>query len=162
MAYTLIAHTYGIGPPPAISGSINTTGADFIIIAIADSYWGSTALTDSKSNTWIPLTSYSAADKSRIWLYYCLNPIIGAGHTFTATATGTSYPSLYVQAWSGANLISAYDTINGANSGGATTLAPGSITPAENNELIITALCSESLSGPYSVDSGFTITDQAT
>ncbi len=97
MAFTPLTHTFGVpltSHGVATSGVISTVGANLIVIAIADSFWGSHVLSDSKSNTWVPLTAYSNTDKSRIWLYYCVNPVTDGSHTFLATPTGDCYPSL--------------------------------------------------------------------
>ena len=67
---------------------------------------------------------------------------------------------MYVAAFSGAAAASALDQQNGAV-GTGTSLATGSVTPSEDNELVVSGVSiADGSSGTYAVDSGLTITDQ--
>ena len=120
MAFSLVANT-AKGTADTVSvttDAIDTTGADLIVINTATFITSDrgVAVTDSKGNTWTPLTQYDGSD-STTRLYYSLNPTVGTGHTFTATSTGTVavvYPSIQVSAWSGAHDTASYDVENGA------------------------------------------------
>lgn len=162
MTYALLSggngHTFfggasGGGTTPAI----DTTGADLIVLGIVSSA-GFAAPTDNKGNTWTPRTSQSSSQQ-RVQLYYCHNPTVGAGHTFTSTG---SFEGIYVEAFSG-SAASPYDQESGATSGagGLHTIQPGSITPAEDNELFVVMCGNESAIGfTQTIDQSFTITDQ--
>ncbi len=113
------------------SPGVDTTTAKLIVLGVSHDYVGSDYTpTDSKSNTWTPLTARSNFTANRLRLWYCVNPTTDAAHTFSLTATGHK-PSIAVQAFSVA--AGGFD----AETGAAST-QPGSITPAENWEVLIT------------------------
>jgi hypothetical protein len=161
MSISLVAH--------AVAGSsdnndvttpgINTTGANFLVIAVGSFATGAVPIvSDSKSNSWTQLTNYQSGN-IRITMFWSSPTTVGAAHTFTANGTSI-FPSICVAAFSGAT-ASPFDTQTGNNGGSSiTSIQPGSLTPAGSNELIITALGQELSAGTFSVDSGFTITDQ--
>lgn len=148
---TLVANGVSSG---ATSSSYNTTGANLIVVSVS-SQAGAQTLSDSKGNTWIPLTSQ--ASTSQLQLYYCISPTVGTGHTFTVA--GNTLVSIAVQAWN-TSPVRVFDTSTGAANGGATSLHPGSITPPANYCLLVTGCVYYQVSGTVSIDSGFTISDQ--
>lgn len=128
---------------------------------------GTVTFNDSMSNTWVPLTQQNpggVGNQSTSRIYYVVNPIVGSGHTVTATATGYVGGG-YFLAFSGADISSPFDQENGvADFANATSKQPGSVTPTTDNQLVITGLCTikdaGGSSGTYSIDSGFAIIDQ--
>jgi len=159
MAYSLIAHTAsGTNSSGTTSSGVDTTGADLIVVAAAY-YNGSAAptLTDSRGNTWTGLTEVAAAGGSYLGslrFFYCQAPSVGAGHTFTLSGA-SSYAALAVAAFSG-SAASPADQQGG--SGGTAT--PGSITPSEANELVLTAVTDSSPGGiATAVSGGFAVLD---
>lgn len=144
------------------TGTVNTTGADLLVVAVASYGVSSTpTVSDNKSNTWTPLTSYSttSGNAERLTLFYAKNATCGTGHTFSASeSSGTPYPAISMAAFSGSDLTSPADQQTGTSTEGANTVSPGSITPSVNGELVVSGLCLGSIpsSGP-SVGSGFTI-----
>jgi hypothetical protein len=166
MAYALIANT-GAGCAAGAfttvtTPAINTFGADLIVAAV--SYFpngaGSVALTDSKGNTLQTLTLRQSTN-GRCRIYYLQNPIVGSGHTFQFShPTLNIFPSITVSAWSG-SAVSPFDQENGAGSGSSgSTISPGSVTPTQDNELVIAALEHDAnSSGAVSINGGFTITN---
>ena len=157
LAYALIANTIAGGSASGVTTSgIDTSGADFIVVNVAwDAGAATPSITDSNSNSWTILNIYTAAThKSAMW--YKQAPTVGAAHTFTASGTNV-YPSMGVLAFSG-SVASPFDQQNGANDS-STTLATGSITPTENNELIVTGFGIFNPGTPVSIDSGFTLVD---
>src|SRR5215472_13389017 len=158
MAWSLLAHT-GQGSTNQstfTTSAIDTTGADLLVVQVVDSNHGTT-LSDNKGNTWVSAAGPTTTNGPDAQLYYATNPIVGTGHTFTATVTSQS-PALLVQAWSGSG-SSPLDQTNFANGLFVSTLQPGSVTPGQNGELIVTGQCSGSTSGSSSVNLGFTISD---
>lgn len=132
------------------TGAIDTTGATLLIFAAGSSKPAGSVFSDSKGNAWTTLANWGGNAGSYAQIAYCLSPTVGTGHTFTI---GTSnYPGVVVAAFSG---------VTGARdlSLGASGVQPGSGTPAQNNELIVTALCFTG-SG-LAVNQGFTIVDVA-
>lgn len=159
MSIALVANTSGSGLNGFTTGAIDTTGATLLVRCAAYDGPATVTASDSKSNTWTGLTVRTsgggAFHKLRIW--YVANPTVGTGHTFTFGGTSSAMAGC-VSAWSGAKVTSPFDQQNGAGVS-STSAAPGSITPSEDNELII-AGCSFEGSRTLSIDGGFTITNQ--
>jgi hypothetical protein len=136
------------------SSAINTTGANLIVIHVGH-YNAIATPSDSKSNTWTSLTAVGNSPV-RSNLFYCLNPTVGSGHTFTINSI---FASVEVSAWSGAKTSSVFDQENGAADTDE-VFSPGSVTPSENNELVIVGGCVYAADGvTLSVDGGFTVSD---
>lgn len=162
MAYSSpIANTIKIGNSgtTTTTDAIDTTGADFIVVAIGyDNSQPKPTITDSKGNSWSARTAYlSGGSVVNVCLFYCRPSSVGSGHTFTSTAAGGMYGPVAALAFSG-SVASPYDQESGTGNT-ATSIQPGSITPSEDNCLLITALAYES-SDTTSIDSGFTISNQ--
>lgn len=98
---TLVAQASAVSSngTTATSAGVDTTGATFLVVAVSF-YNGTAALADSKGNTWTPIT-LSQIDSffdSSTQLFYCADPVVGAGHTITVTAT---FPTGQLLAFSG-------------------------------------------------------------
>ena len=163
MAIALVTHTAVAGNPSgATTGSINTTGANLIVFCIASYISSTLSISDSKGNTWSTLTRYwnAATENVSILIAYCYGPSVGSGHTFSVSG-GSSYASIAVAAFSGAP-ASPLDQQNGSDaSGSSSTVQPGSITPTQNNELIVSAVGIDGNGNTPTVDSSISITDTA-
>ena len=128
MAIGVVASTGKAGTQNGVtSNAIDTTGANLIVLAV--SYYGGLGNTliagevsDSKGNTWTALTNRGSNNAGNVRLFYCSNPTVGSGHTFTASDSGGggTYPSLFAIALSGAKTSSPFDLENGSN-----TTSPG-------------------------------------
>ncbi len=162
-AITLIAHTIVSGASTSTSNpAIVTTGANFLIIHLS---WAANAITisDSKMNSWTALTQ-SPANNGASRLFYAENATVGTGHTFTFTGTNV-FASMDIAAYAGVKLSSSFEQeCNNTGNIAATNInacSIGSITPSVVNMLIVTGFHVEVDLGPYTIDTGFTITDQA-
>lgn len=155
----LVAHTAftGTGSGGGTTSGIDTTGANFIVIALATFYLANTPPTDSNGNTYLALSAQPPGGSGAIsQLWYCASPTVGAGHTFTTPGAG--YPGLAVAAFSGVN-ASPFDNETGASGASISSLATGSLTPSQNNSLVISAMAAlGGSSGPY-LNNAMTITD---
>lgn len=159
MAYALVTDVEAIpGASGGTTGAVDTTGASLLIIHVA-SFAAVDSVSDSKGNTWTPLTSHGGANSRHTRFWYAANPTVGSGHTFTVSGT-LIFPHIAVAAFSGAATTSPFDQENGATSADATTLATGSVTPGEDNELLVSGCCGAMTSSP-TINSGFTVTDDA-
>lgn len=164
MSWSLVTSTFKSGYASAVTTSaLDTTGADLIVVQSFAGYANSTppVITDSKGNTWTKLTPQNDAVPCCMVFYYCSNPTVGAGHTFTGTCTGNQNQNIAVQAWSG-SAASPFDVQNGlANGGyvGSSTIQAGSITPSVNGELIVAGCGSYNYdqSGSATINDGFTV-----
>jgi hypothetical protein len=164
-AYVLIdkvavGNPVALGEPPQATAAINTTGANFIICIqthfASEGTYGGTP-TDSKGNTYIPLTNNEQSDVT-IRGYIAISPTVGAGHTFS---TGAFYASIICSAWSGAHASAPTDQqradANTPFSDNLRDLATGSITPTQDAELIIAGCGIYDLAGASAtINGGFT------
>ena len=167
--FSLVAHKSAGSPDGnnVTSPSINTSGADLLVVAVNyyDGNGGTYTLSDSASNTWgSPAVShsYTAGAHGIQEVYFIHSPTTSATHTFTVIASGgLIFPSIAVQAWSG-SVSSPSDQTNGAGDGTVTLMSfqPGSITPVQNNELIaVFLLNSAPQSATPTINSGFNVAD---
>ena len=159
MSYSVISHvgTGGSGGNTVTSNSINTTGADLIVLYVA--WYGTsggvmdaTKISDSKSNTYTARPNHGFTAQGNARIFYCHSPTVGTGHTFTATDNNT-FPAIFALALSGSTSVP-FDVDNGS-----LTNVPGSITPTANNEIVITGVYDLNTSSPATIDSGMTISD---
>lgn len=156
---TLISSTAGNtgGPNTVTTTGIDTTGANLLVVGLALDDAASATVSDSKGNTWTQLISYTQGNV-RVRLYYSIPASVGTAHAFTVTGSSI-FASIYVQAFSGVSAVGAVDKQSGSN-GFVAALQPGSITPGQNNELIVTLLGINAAGAPMSIDSGFTETNE--
>jgi hypothetical protein len=160
----LIAHgaaTAGGGLNTAIVSAIDTTGATLLVAGVAYYTTGVPTLTDSKGNTWTQLTVYTGTSVN-ISIYYCANPVVGSGHTFQSTGSN-SFTSVTVSAWS-LTANAAADGGIGAGQAVALTVAPGNLTPSEDNCLLVSVMAyfDQPAARTATVSAGWTLTDVIT
>jgi len=134
----------------ATSDPFDSTGADFLVVHVGHTSSSPGTISDSKSNTWTQLTTYSSDST----IFYVVNPIVGASHTITVT--GGSFPRFTFIAFSGAATSSVFDKEDG---GASTTVGP--ITPTNDGSLIIAAIASSTGGTSPTVDSPFTLQEHA-
>jgi hypothetical protein len=172
ISFNFIASTSGRSSDThsAMSLAIDTTGADLLIAAIADYAFSSgSVVTDNYGNTWStsPPTKYQniSSTLEEVQLWFCSPSAVGPFHVFTATEVDAGFPSqpsIAVAAFRSSN-ASPFDVENGnylVSSG--TTIQPGSITPSQDRELVVTALASDGAITSPSIGSGFTIVENQT
>lgn len=134
--------------------AIDTTGASLIVVGVHWFDFGEApSLTDSASNSWTGLNTGGAASSPQTKIYYKAAPTTSASHTFTASSTGGSYPTLTVLVLSG-TASSPFDQ-QSTGSATSTTVQPGSVTPTEDNEIVI-VIYSNNQTGGMTVNGGFT------
>lgn len=154
--------------PTGVTGAttstpLNTTGANLLIFGCASKLLPT--VSDSKSNTWTPLTSQNAGTghESRCQLHYVTNPTVGTNHDFSWAYAGYGSTTGFVLAFSGADTSSPFDQQNGSfDNTEASSIAPGSITPTQDNEVVIAlaTFTDDFTSGSGSINGGFTIAHQ--
>ena len=160
MAYSLINQVSGGNNLGITTSAIDTTGADLIVIAYCIQGSGTLSISDNKSNTYtLAEDPNPGAGVDNCVIYYCQGPTVGAGHTFSAS--GVNFACMHVAAYAG-SVTTPLDQKNGlANGSGGTSIQPGSVTPATNNQLVVTGVESASFGGTASINGGFTITTQS-
>lgn len=150
MAWSLIASGSN---PTGTSVTLTTTGADLFVAILSGGNGNSFSISDSLSNTWT-LAKEGTSARSDCLIYYIHAPTTGAGQTFSA---GADYAGgIIVYAYSG-SAATPLDQVNTNNTSSSTTAQPGSITPGQNNELLVFAVSLDDPSTPTTptVDSGF-------
>jgi hypothetical protein len=160
MAWASVATQSGaLGSGGGTSASFDSTGADFIVLAVPTD--GGVTLvgsdiSDNKSNTsWQVLTTYlTASNVARIHIIYHASPAVGTGHTVTVTKS-SSFCSIAIGAFSGGH-ASPYDQTDGGADFGTSIAPPIGITPPGNGYLLITALTSGGDPGTVTLPSGYT------
>lgn len=131
-----IAAQSGDGDTVTTAG-VDTSGANLIVVYVAYAQGTTPAISDNQGNTlnYVALTERVAAASFNGRLYYVMNPTVGAGHTFTATAS-SSFPSIFALAFSG---VTAFDQESGAGGSGG-SVQPGSLTPPSDGALFVCGL----------------------
>jgi hypothetical protein len=158
--------THGFAPGSGGgSGAVDTSGANFIAVWFSGGS-GARTLSDSKGNTWIPLTEYNVFFGTRVgrW-YYAYNlsgGLVGASHTFGVTGSGTA-PTLMVLWYSG--VLATADPFDTGNESGNSNnsqidIQAGAVTPSEDGCLVLSGLFTDAQRTP-TIDSGF-VKEQAT
>jgi hypothetical protein len=137
------------------TSAIDTTGANLLVLLLGE-YASGTTPSDSKSNNWTALNTYTGGvTLSRLW--YVKNPTVGSGHTFTG-GKSTNYPAIAVLAFSGADTSAPFDVQNGISQGSnVTSQATGSITPGSDGEVVVAGGSWQADTSAASVDSGMTL-----
>lgn len=160
MAIALVAHTGASSTTNnnVTTSAIDTTGATLLVFVISDG--GSATISDSKGNSWGTANiGPSGGSRAQSRIFSVKSPTVGTGHTFTASSTGAG-PSIEILAFSGTDTSANVDQTNSASAVSAANLAPGSITPSVNNEVVVTGFAYDpGLSASITNDSNFTITD---
>lgn len=139
------------------TSAINSTAAT--LLAAWGAYDGGVGPTasDSKSNSWSGLTQRQGAF-GRGRAFYSVPGSVGSGHT-ASLLTSSGFPAICFAVFSGV-AASPVDQENGNGSVTGTSIATGSITPTEDNELIVAGLMWEGPITGLSIDgSGWTIVD---
>lgn len=144
-----IAFIDGVFTLAGTSSGINTTGANFGVIA-ASFFSGTTTVSDSLGNSWNALSVY-AEGNCKIQLWWSILTSVGAGHTFSITG---SAGSVGVVTFSGVNAVP-FDSENGNNSSGSGSIQPGSVTPSLDGSVLVTGLDNFTATTP-SINGGFT------
>ncbi len=153
--------SFGGGASGGTSGAIDTSGMNLIVVYMSMDSGGTPAslLTDSYSNTWTNFVAHGATNPANSLMLYCLNPTVGAGHTFSYSNLNAA-PSWYVATFSGVRTSGAVHADTGAGNGaGSTTVQPGSITPSIDELLVCGVGYAITGGGSATISAGFTIVE---
>lgn len=144
-----------------VIASLNTTGATLAIAAINRFGGSSGTISDSDGNTWTALTTVnSAANNEFLQCWYSILTTTSSSNTVTMTGGSNTYRAGVVAFFSGTKATSPLDQqATSANQAQGTTHLAPSVTPSEDNELVISLLGTD---GPASmtadsITGGFTI-----
>ncbi len=156
MSFALLASAKVNGSTGGTTAAIDTTGAKLLVIEAAFS--GAVTITDSKGNTWTGGTLFTTTTPNTRF-FYCLSPVVGAGHTFTISA---SVGSIVVSAWSvTATPVLDSQGLSNSVSGTQSQFSSASFTPTVNNCLLIAgaAFPSPGFTSGFTPGAGWTLVD---
>src|ERR1035441_890626 len=163
-AVTLLNHqatpidVYGTQTTP----SFNSSGASLLVVAIAYNQGCGLAFTDSLANVWTALPPITLANNYPIGqMWYAASPNVGSAQTITLTSTSNCYAEVFITAWAGTS-SSPFDQQVGNWLNGVYSVTTGNITPATNNELLISFLSDQAgTTIGISVSGGVSLLDAA-
>jgi hypothetical protein len=144
------------------SGTINTTGANLIVVLVSDifSLPSPAVFSDTYSNTWHTLAAQNYSGEAYAQFYYAYNAIVGTGHNFTV-ASGGNRVNIAVAAFSGADNTSAVFETGSDSSTGQIAGSPmtyPSVTPMFAGDVVIDGFSGQvSGSNSLSFNDGFTV-----
>lgn len=166
MAIALKAFAAAVGSGntnSVITAGIDTTGADLLVFVVSSLAGAGTLQRDTvggNNNTYTALTAYQNGIQ-RLRLFYCKPTYTGAGHTFEVQNNGPTYPAIAAFAFSGVKATSPVDQEIGLSTGSGTSAQPGSLTPSQDDCLLIAA-ANVYPGGSVTIDSGFSTGSGAT
>jgi hypothetical protein len=150
------ASSSGDNTTDATTASFNSTGANLIVVTFLYSPVGTPSIIDSKGNTYTLLTAeQTLTTATEVRIAYCESPIVGTGHTVTVDFPdfSGSYPVVIARAYSGAG---EFDQESAGGGGGGSPIQPGSLTPSEDNCLLVAAWAHEGTTSANAIGSSFT------
>jgi hypothetical protein len=139
----------------ATTAGIDTSGAGLLVVYTAADNGMDAVVTDSYGNTWSSAIDGSMAPDSRF--FYCISPSVGTGHTFTVSDNlgNARLPSIAVLAFSVSG-VAVFDQESRVQTNG-TTAQPGSITPSEDNALVVQGITFVLGGGVPTIDGAYAI-----
>lgn len=137
-AFILSAAAAPASGDSATTAAVNMTGADTFVV-IASGYTGVNAgsftCSDSSSNSYSSIAVYDNGGSAvKVQMFYVFGATATSSMTFTVSSA-SSHSSIAVFGFSGGS-TGTFDTSNQHGDSG-TTGTPGSITPAQNDELFV-------------------------
>jgi hypothetical protein len=162
-----IAQAASIGLSPATTTGVDTTGANFLVVAVSnyDSNSGTVTITDTiggspSGNTWVlggPSTRYGFNQGGNFyWYVYAAN--VGANHVFSAAVTGNATPTIAAMAWAGMPSSGSPSSVTSGT--GASPFQTPTGLAANAGDLVLATFGGLQPSATVSVDTGFTIAQQ--
>lgn len=123
-----------------VSITFDDSGCDYGILVINYATAASSmTFVDGKGSKWNLLDNDTNTSVKQA-VYECPKPVTGSGHTITVACTGGGLPSVFFIGTRGVRLVNRADqaSTNAVSTG--TSVQPGSITPSENNCIVVTCL----------------------
>lgn len=157
-AITFVNHKEAnLGQNGNTTGAVDMTGANLFVAVVSIYTSGSQdqVVTSSPSNTWHALTQRNSPGTEAVQLFYAYNATASNAMTFTVAGTNI-YTSIAVVGFSGGPTSDPIDQESaGGTSAGGTSIQPGSITPSENDTVVVAGVAWSAAVGTVTVDSGF-------
>lgn len=159
MAWThVFAYDEALGIDGGTSGTFDSTGADTLFLVFGTIDADANTISDSKGNNWTLVRDHNGGFDLKCYLYRSDTPAtVGSGHTITVSNTGAKI-AIAVEGMAGGATSSIDDQENSNGALFSQTLQPGSITPSEDNTVVITGImASDNDREPTSINGGFTV-----
>lgn len=145
------------------TSNLDTSGATLLFVGLTGYQTPNSrpfgTFVDSKSNTWVKVTTYENDTAAGIEWYYVdsATPTVGSGHNFTVPGNGSEYPTISVLAFDGTD-TTPLNTHAGSITSGVSSAQPGSVSPGSATDIFITMICNNlDLTNTYSIDSSFNL-----
>lgn len=100
---------------------------------------GSFAVSDNYGNSWSLAIDVSGSSNFGSFVFYCKNPTVGTGHVVTFSCSIGTFATCVFDVWADGDASAPLDITN-SGTGSTNPILPGSVTPANANSLILTAL----------------------
>ena len=139
------------------TAGINTTGATLYVVSVSDHPANHGTVSDSQSHTWNTSLVQADAGGSSSKLFFVVAASTNASHTFTLNGAST-FGTICVIAFSGTH-ATPYTGQEASNTAAADNVTPGTITPSENNCVVVTGIGFND-NKTFSITGGWTIEDQ--
>lgn len=150
MAFSLVAHSTGAN---TATTAVDTTGATLLIAFINNFSGGAPVVGDNKGNTWVQIGTTLANGSTISSFWYVTGPlVVGSGHT--VIGGGAGFYSICFQAWYANGRASPLDLTSQA-----AAFQAGSVTPSQDNELLVAACAPLDTQSASAISGGFTISD---
>lgn len=156
MAIALVNSASGADADGLSVGPVDLAGSSLIVLAYVFYIAGTlTTPPNDGVNSYTNLRSEFPPDDSVVRIYYAENPTVSSPLTFTTSGSGI-FNALIVAGFSGVKTSSPIDQHDGAILGSpSTSIQPGSVTPTEDNELIVAQLGYGDPIADLAINSGF-------
>ena len=158
MAISYATSSWASGTTTATCYAINTTGVSLLVASIGTQYTtGTPSISDGKGNIWTLATSARQASWQNIFCWYCTNPNVGTGHTFSFSFPGANtQTTLIISAWTGVTLSGSLDVASSSSLNSiSTTYSSPTITTTQGYDLVISHVFWNNTGAPI-VSSPFT------
>jgi len=147
-----------VGNGAGKSANWDTTGATLIVAGSVFNGGGNPAPTDNHNTYTNAINSSADADSNHASLWYVSSPTTNAAEV--GSCAGGSFHTVYFLAFSNTNASSPLDQTSSNTTASGSSLA-SALTPSQNNTVVFTCLEQQQTSGTFSIDSGFTISQQS-
>lgn len=161
MAWTHVFATgEALGTNGGTSSSFDSTGADTLFLVFGAIDADPNSISDSKGNTWTLVVDHDNGGSGfKTYLYRSDTPAtVGSGHTVTITNT-TAFIAFSLEGMAGGKTTGIVDQTNSGEGIFGSSVQPGSITPSEDNTVVITGCTTTNDGSISSIDGGFTLSN---
>ena len=154
-AISLLASGEGVagGSGESVTSDMDSTGASLIVVGVTGIGLSFTDITDSATNTWTELTNVEGGGNADAFMSYVVSPTTSATHNFTFTEAN-SFATIGALVFGGAN-TSQTPVESDATHTTAASAQAGSVTPGDDNSVIVQLLSQGGTISSLAIDSSY-------